>query len=115
MANPSMAPYQDNYQQPQHMPMNAGWSPQVNQQSPYHPATSAFNAQNGPGNRPMSAPHQAPMPGYPYGQFPQTDSMASQIATNTLSLEATTVGSSTRKLKPSYLAGVTCHLECSRT
>ena len=69
MTNPSMASYQDSYQQPQHIPMNPGWSPQVNQQSPYHTATSAFNAQNGPGNRPMSAPHQGPMPGYPYGQF----------------------------------------------
>jgi hypothetical protein len=68
MANPQMASYQDTYQQPQHMPMNPGWS-QANQQPSFHMAQGAYSAQNGPGNRPMSAPHQAPMPGYPYGQF----------------------------------------------
>jgi hypothetical protein len=68
MANPQMASYPDTYQQPQHMPINAGWS-QVNQQPPYPMAQNAYGAQNGSGNRPMSAPHQAPMPGYPYGQF----------------------------------------------
>ncbi|KAI4628590.1 hypothetical protein J4E83_003141 [Alternaria metachromatica] len=68
MANPQMASYQDTYQQPQHMPMNSGWS-QPNQQPSFHMGQGAYGAQNGPGNRPMSAPHQAPMPGYPYGQF----------------------------------------------
>lgn len=69
MANPPMASYQDTYQQPQHMPMNPGW-PQANQQPSYPMGQNNFGAQNGPGNRPMSAPHQGPMPGYPYGQFP---------------------------------------------
>lgn len=69
MANPQMASYPDTYQQPQHMPVNPGW-PQANQQPPYQMAQNAYGAQNGPGNRPMSAPHQPPMPGYPYGQFP---------------------------------------------
>ncbi|KAI4652330.1 hypothetical protein J4E93_002531 [Alternaria ventricosa] len=68
MANPQMASYQDTYQQPQHMPMNSGWS-QPNQQPSFHMGQGAYGAQNGPGNRPMSAPHQPPMPGYPYGQF----------------------------------------------
>ena len=68
MANPQMASYQDTYQQPQHMPVNSGWS-HANQQPSFHIAQGAYNAQNGPGNRPMSAPHQAPMPGYSYGQF----------------------------------------------
>ncbi|KAF1839307.1 hypothetical protein BDW02DRAFT_236342 [Decorospora gaudefroyi] len=69
MANPQMATYQDTYQPPQNMPMNAGWS-QMNQQPPYPIPQNAYGAQNGPGNRPMSAPHQASMPGYPYVQFP---------------------------------------------
>lgn len=68
MANPQMASYQDNYQQPQHMPMNPGW-PQNNQQPSYPMAQNNYGAPNGPGNRPMSAPHQASMQGYPYGQF----------------------------------------------
>ncbi|EMD60023.1 hypothetical protein COCSADRAFT_247672 [Bipolaris sorokiniana ND90Pr] len=69
MANPQMASYQDNYQQPQHIPMNPGW-PQNNQQPSYPMAQNNYGAPNGPGNRPMSAPHQASMQGYPYGQFP---------------------------------------------
>ncbi|KAF1850041.1 uncharacterized protein K460DRAFT_9778 [Cucurbitaria berberidis CBS 394.84] len=69
MANPQMAPYQDPYQQPQHMPMNSAW-PQMVPQASYPMAQGSY-AQPGPGNRPLSAPHQAPMPGpYPYGQFP---------------------------------------------
>lgn len=59
MANPQMAPYQDNYQHPQHAPMTSGW-PQAPQQPSYPMAPTS-------GNRPMSAPHQPPMPGpYPY-------------------------------------------------
>jgi hypothetical protein len=70
MANPQMASYQDTYQQPQHMSMNSGWS-QMNQQPSYPMAQGSYGAQNGPSNRPMSAPHQGPMSGYPYSQFPQ--------------------------------------------
>ncbi|KAH7389397.1 hypothetical protein DE146DRAFT_162185 [Phaeosphaeria sp. MPI-PUGE-AT-0046c] len=50
-------------------PMHAapGWPPM---QQPYPMPQGAFQ-QPGPGNRPMSAPHQGPVPGtYPYGQFP---------------------------------------------
>jgi hypothetical protein len=65
MANPQMASYPDTYQQPQPMPMNAGWS----QQPSYPMAQTVYGAQNGSANRPISAPHQAAMPGYPYGQF----------------------------------------------
>lgn len=69
MANPQMAPYHDAYQQPQHMPMNSAW-PQMSPQASYPMAQGSY-VQNGPANRPISAPHQAPMPGqYPYGQFP---------------------------------------------
>ena len=67
MANPPMASYQDAYPPP--MSMNPGW-PQMNQQPPYPMAQPPY-AQNGPGNRPMSAPSQGPAPGsYAYGQFP---------------------------------------------
>lgn len=70
MANVPMAGYSESYQPPpQHMAMNPGWSP-MNQQPQYPMAQGPF-APNGPGNRPMSAPIQGPMPGtYPYGQFP---------------------------------------------
>lgn len=69
MTNPQMAPYQESYQQPQHMPMGSGW-PQMGQQGSYPIPQGSF-APTAPGNRPMSAPHQPPMPGsYPYGQFP---------------------------------------------
>ncbi|KAF2794695.1 hypothetical protein K505DRAFT_407371 [Melanomma pulvis-pyrius CBS 109.77] len=70
MANPPMASYQESYQsQAQPMPPNAGW-PQMNQQ-PSYPIAQLPYAQNGPGNRPMSAPVQGPLPGsYAYGQFP---------------------------------------------
>ncbi|KAF2704855.1 hypothetical protein K504DRAFT_506818 [Pleomassaria siparia CBS 279.74] len=69
MTNPPMASYQDSYQpQPQPMTMNPGW-PQMNQ--PTYPMAQSPYAQNGPGNRPMSAPGQGPIPGsYAYGQFP---------------------------------------------
>lgn len=68
MGNVPMASYQDSYQQPQHMPMAPGWS-QMPQQ-PYPMAQGSY-APSGPGMRPMSAPHQAPMPNsYAYGQFP---------------------------------------------
>lgn len=71
MANTMMAPYQDSYPQSQPMPMNPGWS-QMNQQPSYPMSQGGFTP-SGPGNRPMSAPHQAPMQGsYPYGQFPPT-------------------------------------------
>ncbi|KAJ4365338.1 hypothetical protein N0V83_008959 [Neocucurbitaria cava] len=71
MTNPQMASYQDAYQQPQQMPMNSAW-PQMGPQ-PSYPMAQGSYAQPGPGNRPMSAPHQAPMPGpYPYGQFPSS-------------------------------------------
>lgn len=70
MGNIAMAPYQDPYQQPQHMNMNSGWSP-VPQQPPSYPMAQNPYASPGPGNRPMSAPSQGPMPtSYPYGQFP---------------------------------------------
>ena len=49
--------------------MNSTW-PQMGPQASYPMAQGSY-VQPGPGNRPMSAPHQAPMPGpYPYGQFP---------------------------------------------
>jgi hypothetical protein len=68
MGNVPMAPYQDTYQQPQHMAMAPGWS-QMPQQ-PSYPMAQGSYAPNGPGNRPMSAP-QGPMPNsYAYGQFP---------------------------------------------
>ncbi|KAF2127059.1 hypothetical protein P153DRAFT_368409 [Dothidotthia symphoricarpi CBS 119687] len=71
MANTMMAPYQDSYPQPQQAPMNPAW-PQMNQQPSYPMAQGAFTPP-GPGNRPMSAPHQGPMQGsYPYGQFPSS-------------------------------------------
>lgn len=71
MANPQMAQHPDTYQQPQHMPMNPSW-PQVAQQ-PSYPMGQGSYAQTGPGNRPMSAPQQGPIPGqYPYNQFPST-------------------------------------------
>ncbi|KAF2737292.1 hypothetical protein EJ04DRAFT_125199 [Polyplosphaeria fusca] len=68
MANAPMAPYQDPYQ-PQPVPMNPGW-PQMSQPSSFGMGQPPF-AQNGPGNRPMSAPIHAPasVP-YPYGQLP---------------------------------------------
>jgi hypothetical protein len=69
MGNVPMASYQDSYQQPQHMSMNPGWS-QMPQQ-PSYPMAQGSYAPSGPGNRPMSAPHQGPMPtSYPFGQFP---------------------------------------------
>jgi len=69
MGNISMAPYQDPYQQPQHVGMNTAW-PQMHQQAPYGMAQGSF-APPGQGNRPMSAPNQGPMPtSYAYGQFP---------------------------------------------
>ncbi|KAH8730257.1 hypothetical protein GQ44DRAFT_768648 [Phaeosphaeriaceae sp. PMI808] len=69
MGNIPMASYQDSYQQPPQMPVNPGWS-QMPQQTSY-PISQGPYAQPGPGNRPMSAPHQGPMPtSYPYGQFP---------------------------------------------
>lgn len=68
MGNVPMASYQDSFQQPQHMPMAPGWS-QVSQQ-PYPMAQGPYPP-SGPGMRPMSAPHQGPMPNsYAYGQFP---------------------------------------------
>ncbi|KAH7125775.1 hypothetical protein B0J11DRAFT_434059 [Dendryphion nanum] len=68
MSNAPMASFQDLYQPPPHS-MNPGW-PQMNQQPPFPMAQPPYN-QNGPNNRPMSAPIQAPVPGnYPYGQFP---------------------------------------------
>jgi hypothetical protein len=71
-----IAAYQGPYMQPQPMPMSSGWvpAPPPQQQSSY-PVGQSYNGPPGPGNRPMSAPHQGPMPNaYPYGQFP-TDSM----------------------------------------
>jgi hypothetical protein len=67
MANASMAGYQDTYAQPpSNLAMNSGWP----QQSAYPMPQGPFGA-TGPGNRPMSAPTQAPVQGvYPYGQFP---------------------------------------------
>ncbi|KAF1975931.1 hypothetical protein BU23DRAFT_456945 [Bimuria novae-zelandiae CBS 107.79] len=69
MANASMAGYPDPYaQQHPNVTMNQGWPP-MNQQSSY-PMSQSY-APNGPSNRPMSAPMQAPTPGaYQYGQFP---------------------------------------------
>jgi hypothetical protein len=66
MGNIPMAAYQDTYQQPQHMPMNSGWS-----QQPTFPMVQGPYAASSPSNRPMSAPHQAPVPSsYSYGQSP---------------------------------------------
>lgn len=69
MANAPMASYQDTYQ-PQPIPMSGAWS-HGNQQPAYPMVNAPPYAQNGPSNRPMSAPIQGPAPGqYPYGQFP---------------------------------------------
>ncbi|KAH9881263.1 hypothetical protein J1614_001759 [Plenodomus biglobosus] len=68
MTNPQMAPYQDTYQPPQHMPMTSGW-PQASQQPSYPVAPNSY-AKPGPGNRPMSAPHQPQLPGSYQYQYP---------------------------------------------
>jgi hypothetical protein len=69
MGNVSMAPYQDQYQQAQPMSMNTGWSPMP--QQPSYPMAHGSYALSSSANRPMSAPHQGPVPTtYPYGQFP---------------------------------------------
>lgn len=63
MANTPMAPFQEPFQQPPHMPSTQGW-PQMNQQPPFPMGQQPFGT---PNNRPMSAPQQQP---YAYGQFP---------------------------------------------
>ncbi|KAF2625407.1 hypothetical protein BU25DRAFT_412841 [Macroventuria anomochaeta] len=63
MANTPMAPYQESFQQAQHMPSNQGW-PQMNQQPSYPMGQVSFAT---PSSRPMSAPQPQP---YAYGQFP---------------------------------------------
>jgi hypothetical protein len=69
MGNVSMVSYSDPYQQAQPMSINSGWS-QMPQQ-PSYPMAQGSYAPPGIGNRPMSAPHQGPLPTtYPYGQFP---------------------------------------------
>jgi hypothetical protein len=67
-----MATYQNPYLQSQPTPMNSGWVPAPPpQQQPSYPMGQGYAGPPGPGNRPMSAPHQGPMPNaYPYGQFP---------------------------------------------
>ena len=61
MANTPMAPYQESFQQTQHVPSTQGW-PQMNQQPPYPMGQGPYAM---PNNRPMSAPQP-----YAYGQFP---------------------------------------------
>jgi hypothetical protein len=69
MANPQMAPYQDPYQQPQHMSLNSAW-PQMSQQ-PTYPMGQAPYPQAGPTSGSGPYPQQAQMLGSsPYGQFP---------------------------------------------
>jgi hypothetical protein len=63
MANTAMAPYQEPFQQAQHMPATQGW-PQMNQQPQYPMGQAPYGT---PNNRPMSAPQPQP---YAYGQFP---------------------------------------------
>ncbi|KAF9693566.1 hypothetical protein EKO04_008123 [Ascochyta lentis] len=59
MANTPMAPYQEPFQQPQHMPSSQGWPQPSYPMGTVPPFT--------PSNRPMSAPQPQP---YAYGQFP---------------------------------------------
>lgn len=69
ISNVSMVPYQDQYPQAQPIAMNTGWSPMP--QQPSYPMAQGSYAPSGSANRPMSAPHQGPVPTtYPYGQFP---------------------------------------------